>query len=243
MPYRQALESAFPDAVPVDDYLGRVHSVVAPLRFTRDRTFAAVSICRDEMTQGFVAAVGRRWDPPFSLGGLGALPSLGRTGWRAALSHVPDADGRGCLLVFGMPHLGIDPDGVVGQSLRPFQQQPTPTCGAMTALLRSLSSGDEPLPPGLNDLEADRLRRVVDAQETAADLPRDLVALTELAVSAVDAEIWAELEALDAPADMDVAVFCGIQVHLPDLTDHIVGRTGAFQGPDGVRKTLDLPTG
>ena len=112
--------------------------------------------CRDEMTQGLVGAVGRRWDPPFSLGGLGALPSLGRTGWRAALSHVPDADGRGCLLVFGMPHLGIDPDGNVGQSLRPFQQHPTPTCGAMTALLRSLSSSQEPLPPGLDDLEVRR---------------------------------------------------------------------------------------
>ena len=240
MSYRRALESAFPDAVPVDDYLGRVHSVVAPLGFTRDRTFAAVSICRDEMTQGLVGAVGRRWDPPFSLGGLGALPSLGRTGWRAALSHVPDADGRGCLLVFGMPHLGIDPDGVVGQSLRPFQQQPTPTCGAMTALLRSLGSGSEPLPPGLDDLEADRLRRVVDAQE--AQLPDDLVGLTELAVNAVDAEIWAELEALEAPAEMDIAVFCGIQVHLPDLTDHIVGRTGAYQGADGVRTPVTLPT-
>ena len=239
MSYRRALETAFPEAVTVDDYLGRVHSVVAPLGFTRDRTFAAVSICRDELTQNLVAAVARRWDPPFSLGGLGALPSLGRTGWRAALSHVPDADGRGCLLVFGMPHLGIDPDGTVGQSLRPFQQQPTPTCGAMTALLNSLRREAEPLPPGLEDLEADRLRRVVDRQ--GAELPDDLVGLTELAVHAVDEEMWAELDALGAPAEMDVAVFCGIQIHLPDLTDHIVGRTGAFQGADGQRRTLTLP--
>lgn len=224
--------------MPVDDYLGRVHSVIEPLGFTRDRTFAAVSICRDELTQGLVGTVARRWDPPFSLGGLGALPSLGRTGWRSALSHVPDADGRGHLLVFGMPHIGIDPDGVVGQSWRPFQKNPTPTCGAMTALLNSLRDGLEPLPPGLEDLEADRLRRVVEGQED--ELPHDLVELTKLAVAAVDAEMWAELEALDAPADMDVAVFCGIQVHLPDLSEHIVGMTGAFQGADGERRTLDL---
>lgn len=240
MSYRRALEAAFPSAVPVDDYLGRVHSVVAPLGFTRDRTFAAVSICRDEMTQGLVGAVGRRWDPPFSLGGLGALPSLGRTGWQAALSHVPDADGRGHLLVFGMPHLGIDPDGALGQSLRPFQTRPTPTCGAMAALLDSLRNGFTPVPQGLDDREAERLRRLVDAQHE--ELPHDLVALTKLAVQAVDAEMWAELEALEAPAEMDVAVFCGIQVHLPDLTDHIVGMTGAFQGADGRRQELELPT-
>lgn len=238
--YRRTLESSFPDAIPVDDYLGRVHSVVAPLGFTRDRTFAAVSICRDEMTQGLVGAVGRRWDPPFSLGGLGALPSLGRTGWRAALSHVPDAEGRGHLLVFGMPHLGIDPDGVIGQSLRPFQNKPTPTCGAMSALLQSLREGMEPLPPGLNDDEAERLRRLVDAQKD--ELPHDLVALTRLAVAAVDAEIWAELDALGAPEEMDIAVFCGIQIHLPDLTDHILGMTGAYQSDDGVRRSLDIET-
>jgi len=238
--YRRALEQAFPDAVPVDDYLGRVHSVVAPLGFTRDRTFAAVSICRDEMTQGLVGAVGRRWDPPFSLGGLGALPSLGRTGWQAALSHVPDTDGRGHLLVFGMPHLGIDPDGVLGQSLRPFQSHPTPTCGAMTALLNGLRHGFAPVPEGLDDREAERLRRLVDAQDD--ELPDDLVGLTKLAVGAVDAEMWSELDALGANAEMDIAVFCGIQVHLPDLTDHIVGMTGAFQGEDGERRSLALPT-
>lgn len=238
MTYRRTLEATFPESLPVDDYLGRVHSLVAPLGFTRDRTFAAVSICRDEMTQGLVGAVGRRWDPPFSLGGLGALPSLGRTGWQAALSHVPDSDGRGHLLVFGMPHLGIDPDGVIGQSLRPFQTEPTPTCGAITALLRSLQRGRTPVPPGLDDHEAERLLRLVDAQRD--ELPHDLVALTRVAVDAVDAEIWAELDALGAPAEMDIAVFCGIQVHLPDLTDHIVGVTGAYQGADGVRRSLEL---
>lgn len=238
MAYRRALETTFPSAMPVDEYLGRVHAVVAPLGFTRERTFAAVSICRDEMTQGLVGAVGRRWDPPFSLGGLGALPSLGRTGWQAALSHVPDVDGRGHLLVFGMPHLGIDPDGVVGQSLRPFQSSATPTCGAMTALLWGLRDGFPPVPPGLDDREAERLRRLVDAQHD--ELPLDLVSLTQLAVGAVDTEMWAEIDALGATDEMDVAVFCGIQVHLPDLTDHIVGMTGSFQGADGERTPLRL---
>jgi hypothetical protein len=110
----------------------------------------------------------------------------------------------------------------------------------MTALLRSLRNGMEPLPPGLDDHEADRLRRIVDAQDT--ELPDDLIGLTRLAVHAVDGEIWAELEALEAPADMDIAVLCGIQVHLPDLTDQIVGMTGSFQGADGVRRPLDLLT-
>lgn len=238
MPHRAALAQDFPEAVTYEKFLSQVEHVVLPLGFDRERTFAALSLCRDELTEPLLEAVARRWDRPFNLGGLGAMPSLGRTGWRAALSHVPHDEGRGHLIVFGFPHLGIDPDGHVGQSLRRHQSHPTPTCGAMVALLGALNDGVDPLPPGLEDVEADRMRRVIESQ--SEELPRDLVALTKLAVRAVDDEMWAELEALEAHHDMDIAVISGVQVHLPDDVDHIWPWAASFQGEDGVRRPLAL---
>ena len=236
MLHTEALNLAFPQAVSSEQYLARVAKLVSPLGFAREHSFAAVSVCRDELTQSFLDLVARRWDQPFSLGGLGALPSLGRTGWRAALSHVPQDPDRGHLIVFGMPHIGIDPEGNIGQSLRRHQNEVTPTCGAMAALLSSLRNGFEPLTPGLDDHEAERLRRIVDSQSD--QLPDNLLELTKLAAAAVNDEMWVELDALGAYKEMDIAVFCGIQIHLPDEVDFIYPVASAFMGSDGITKAL-----
>jgi hypothetical protein len=219
-------------------YMSKVEHAVSSEGFDREHTFAAVSVCRDELTQSLIGAVAHRWDQPFNLGGLGARPALGRTGWRAALSHVPCEEQRGHLIVFGFPHIGIDPNGVIGASLRRHQHHTTPTCGAMAALLASLGTDPEPLPPGLDDDEAERLRRIVDGVES--DLPRDLLSLTKIAARAVDHEMWTELDALEAYRDMDVAVFTGVQVHLPGDVDHIWPSSATLQGADGRRVPLEL---
>ncbi len=238
MTYRTTLESDFPGAVSYERYLARVEKAVLPLGFDREHTFAAVSICRDELAQPFMQAVSRRWDHPFHLGGLGAVPSLGRTGWRAALAHVPD-DSRGRLIVFGLPHIGIDPDGAIGDSLRRHQHRVTSTCGALTALLDSLSQPVEPPTPGLDDHEADRLREVI-ASYVGEQLPADLLELTRVAAAAVEAEMWTELDALRAHDDMDIVVLCGIQVHLPDDVDHVLPTSAMFCGADGDRRPLQI---
>ncbi|MEX0768284.1 MAG: hypothetical protein WD029_07420 [Microthrixaceae bacterium] len=238
MLHTDALNENFPEAISSEHYLARVARLVAPLGFAREHSFAAVSVCRDELTQSFTEQVAKRWDQPFNLGGLGALPSLGRTGWRAALSHVPLDHDRGHLIIFGLPHIGIDPAGNIGQSLRRHQLEPTPTCGAMAALLGSLRNGFEPLTPGLDDNEAERLRRIVDTQ--AAELPDNLLELTKLAAAAVHTEMWVELEALEAHTEMDIAVFCGIQIHLPDEVDFISPVTSSFMGSDGVLQNIQI---
>ncbi len=238
MPYIKTLNASFPGATSFANYLAKVDKVTTPLGFDRANSFAAVSLCRDELAQSFLAEVERRWEQPFNLGGLGALPSLGRTGWDACLSHVPSENSRGHLIVFGMPHIGLDPDGTLGQTLRRHQSKATSTCGAMVGLLQSLTEGVTPPPEGLNDLEAERLNEVMLSQ--ADELPRDLLKLTKIAAHAVDEEIWAEIEALKAYETMDVAVFCAIQVHLPDDVDHIWPVASAIQGADGKRISIEL---
>ncbi|MFN7970047.1 MAG: hypothetical protein U0P47_12005 [Acidimicrobiales bacterium] len=239
MPIVARLRSQFPDATPVGTYLDRVAAALDPFDFRPDGTFAAVSICRDELTQQLIEQVAQRWHRPFALGGLGGLPSLGRTGWQACLSHVPDADGRGHLLVFGLPHIGMDPAGELGQSLRRHQDRPTSTCGAINALLDVLKNGPaESLPPGLDDHEAQRLLRF--AEQGSGTVPLEIVELTLRVAAAIEDEMWTELDALEAWRTMDVAVFCGLQIHVPERSDHVLSTGASVKGADGVRRPLVL---
>lgn len=239
VPILGRLSSQFPDAVPVGTYLDRVATALDPFDFRPEATFAAVSICRDELTQHLIEQVAERWHRPFALGGLGALPSLGRTGWQACLSHVPDTSGRGHLLVFGTPHIGMDQEGTLGQSLRRHQDRPTSTCGAIVSLLEMVRSGStDSLPPGLDDHEAHRLLRLV--QDESGTVPLELVELTHRVALAVEKEMWTELDALAAWRDMDVAVFSGVQIHVPERSDHIWPTGASVKGADGVRHALAI---
>lgn len=239
MPVLSLLRQQFPDAVPVGTYLDSVATALDPYGFHPDRAFAAVSICRDEMTQHLIEQVAERWHRPFALGGLGALPSLGRTGWKACLSHVPDTADRGCLLVFGMPHIGMVSDGDVGQSLRRNQQLPTSTCGAVVSLLEAVRTGEvDTLLSAPDDQEAQRLLRFV--YDEASAMPLDVIELTHRVALAVEAELWAELDALGAHHDMDIAVCCGVQIHVPERSDHIWSTGASVMGADGVRHQLEI---
>lgn len=244
-------QESTPDALcaaqPMEDYLDRAGLALSAHGFVRDRTFAAVSLCRDELTHPMLAGIAARWDLPFNLGGLGALPSLGRTGWGACLSHVPGGDGRGHLVVFGFPHIGLNPDGSPGSSIRRAQEEPTPTCGALVALLESM--GADPIaepgtlrsgPAGhLADAEADRLRALVGAELTGEAV--DLVDLTLATERAVNKEIWLELEELAPWDSMDVAVLTGVQVHTHGGRDRIMGIDARLRvGPGAEEHVLDL---
>lgn len=225
-------------AVPQSQYLDEVVARLEPWGFTADATLAAVSICRDELTQHLIAAVTQRWGPTFALGGLGGMPTLGRTGWGACLAHVPDTVERGRLLVIGATHIGIGPHGSPGQNVRHGQGDATPTCGALCALLASWGEHPTAGPDhsGLTDDEAQLLRRLVEA-ELDTD-PRGIVDLTVAATHAVEVEMMAQLDALDPWDRIDVAVFTGIQVHLDGVEDRLLGVGATLRGAGGTRTTL-----
>jgi hypothetical protein len=232
----QSVRETFPDAAPIKDFLDRVERTLAPRDFSVDSTLTMVSSCRDELTHPLPLAVSERMDLSFNLGGLGGMPSLGRTGWQAALSHVPNAGGRGHVVVIGMTHIGFGPDGTAGESLRRHQDHATSTCGALVAIF---SAPDEPeaVPEGLDDHEKNRLRQLVaEVESTPAT---SIVEFTRRAATAVETEMWAQLEALEAWRDSDVAVFCGIQIHVDGEPDHIVVTGAQIQLSDGRREHLD----
>lgn len=225
-------------AVPQTQYLDEVTARLAPWGFSGDATLAAVSICRDELTQHLIADVTERWGPTFALGGLGGIPTLGSTGWSACLAHVPDTAQRGKLLVIGATHIGIGPVGEPGHNLRHGQSGPTPTCGALSALLATWGEAPQVTAEqsALSDDEAQLLRRLVE-EEFDSD-PEGIVELTLAATRAVEAEMMAQLDALDPWGHMDVAVFTGVQVHLDGVEDHVLGVNATLRGVDGTRTPL-----
>lgn len=233
-PSLDAALTAFPGAVAIEPFLDRVEALLAPRDFLADRTLAMVSTCRDELTHPLTRAVTDRVGLAFNLGALGGVPSLGRTGWRAALSHVPDHGGRGHIVVLGMTHVGFGPDGTAGESLRRFQEQPTPTCGALVSILHD--GDDETLPDALDDNEKDRLKRLMRA--VSSERSTDVLGITRRAADAIALEMRAELAALEAWRTMDVAVFCGVQVHVHDHPDLIATTESWLQGADGRTEAL-----
>ena len=227
--------AAFPDAQPIPEFLDSVSAELAPRGFTVEHTFAMVSTCRDELTVPLMRAVTDRLDMAFNLGALGGVPSLGRTGWNAALSHVPTYEGRGHVVVLGMTHIGFGPDGTAGESLRRHQDHATPTCGALMAILRA-EGASEPLPDALDDNEKDRLRHLM--KNVSPERSGTPLGITKRAAEAVAAEMWADLDALEAWRTMDVAAYCGIQVHVQDHADLIAITDAQFVGADGIRTSL-----
>ena len=227
--------AAFPGAVPIPEFLDNVSAELATRGFTLEHTFAMVSTCRDELTVPLMRAVTERLDLAFNLGALGGVPSLGRTGWNAALSHVPMHEGRGHVVVLGMTHIGFGPDGTPGESLRRHQDHPTATCGALMSILHS-EGADEPLPDALDDNEKDRLRHLM--KRVSHERSGTPLGITHRAAQAVTAEMWVDLDALEAWRTMDVAAYCGVQVHVQDHEDLIAVTDAQFVGADGVRTSL-----
>ncbi|MFM7067851.1 MAG: hypothetical protein ACKOYM_00165 [Actinomycetes bacterium] len=235
--------ATFPTATTIDEFLSVVETRVESRGFSADRTLAMVSTCRDELTHPLTRAVIDRIGLAFNLGALGGVPSLGRTGWRAALSHVPSTNGRGHIVVIGMTHIGFGPDGTAGESLRWHQDHVTPTCGALMSILQAEddASDDTRDDTVLDDAEKDRLRQLINS--VSGERSTTPVNITQRAAEAVATEMWAELEALEAYRTMDVAVFCGVQIHVHDHADLIAVTDAQFQGADRVRTPLTDPTG
>lgn len=230
--FEAVLAETFPGALPSSVFLDRVRASVDTLGFTVEHTLPLISVCRDELTSRFAGAIESEWGLAFTLAGLGGVPALGRTGWNAALSHIPDDGGRGAVIVFGFPHIGIESDGAIGVTLRQNQIEPTPTCGALAAIFDMVGRHALPTEVDVDDYEATRLAlRLVDPLHP----PRSLAELTISSLDALEVDLWKAIDGVRLWESHDVAVFCGVQVHGRD-DDWIWPRDAWYTLADGHRR-------
>lgn len=215
------LNEYFPDAVPIEDYVKRTHAAALPYGLVSENTLAMVGVCRDELTWALGEPVRAAWGPPFVMGAMAGMLLFGATGLRAAMAHAPGADGRQRFVVYAMPHVGIDTDGVLGFVNRPGQGRRTAACGALMAFRNELADGGKvnvDLDPA--DLEMSLLRQRLLRAIPYGEVP-GVVEFTRIAAEVILEDLLYTASSLTEWADADVAVFTGIQVHTPD-GDYVV---------------------
>lgn len=217
--------------VALDDFVLWSEWALARVGFRPSNCLPVVAACRDELMAGLEEEVTRTWGRPFQVGALGGLVFLGRTGVQAALGHAPGEDGRHRFVVFCLPHIGIDDDGVVGRVHRRGMHRGSTACGALAAYRADLGSrgagsraraGAGGADVDADDVEQSLLRRRLGVLLDEGSVP-SLTDLTELARQAAVADIRRYVDLARGSEPVDVAYVSGIVVHLPEGADRVAG--------------------
>jgi hypothetical protein len=108
----------FPGAVFSSTAFTQINNTLLSLGFTDDNTLFASSVCVDEINH-FDSSLNNRLKEfrgeCFYMGGLGGIPFIGKVGFGAVSAHVPHG---GNLFILFAPHVGVTPDGKIGQYAR-----------------------------------------------------------------------------------------------------------------------------
>lgn len=147
-----SIRTFFPGALPNSQIIQRVQKKLSTREYRPYNTILGASLCSDEidsttlsLQDGFKNAMAVKKDGGvFNLGGLGGVPFVGKSGFGAFLSHVPDS---GKVLIIYGPHVGISNEGVVGKVERVGQSKPSGSCGAGVGAYKALLAGGR----GAND--------------------------------------------------------------------------------------------
>lgn len=214
-------QDVFGETVAVDDFVTWSEWALARVGFRPSNCLPLVGLCRDELMAGVDDAVSRVWGRPFQVGSLAGMVFLGRTGVHAALGHVPGEDRRHRLVVFCLPHIGIDDEGVVGRVQRRGMYRASAACGALAGFRSQLEDGHRDFALDPDDVEQSLLRMRL-APLSGDGPPPSLAALTELARAASVEDMHRYVDLARGREPVDVAYISGIVVHLPEDVDHVV---------------------
>jgi hypothetical protein len=229
----------FPDAMPIDEFVKRTHESVLPHGLVSENTLAMVGVCRDELTGALSEPVRAAWGPPFVMGSMAGMLLLGAAGLRAAMAHAPGSDGRQRFVVYAMPHVGIDTDGVIGSVNRPGQARKTPACGALMAFRAELASRQVKGDLDPYDLEMSLMRQRLLRAIPYGNIP-GVVELTTIARDAILEDLLRTAEKQPGWDEADVAIFSGIQIHTPEGDFVAPGRSSVCLAGDQGDSLLDI---
>ena len=113
------LIKSFPNAKFTSEAFKKINQVILSLGCHPENTLFASSVCVDEINHhkdSLNRQLADFWGECFYMGGLGGLPFVGKTGFKAYSHHVPN-DGH--ILILFAPHVGIAEDGIIGKYCRP----------------------------------------------------------------------------------------------------------------------------
>ena len=223
-PFDRTLAEHYPESIPQADFVEASAELLSRYGFERSSTLAGIAACRDELAGSLVHDVESAWGPGFNLMALAGMLTAGRTGISAAADHAPVEGGRRRLVLFAMPHIAISERGVVGEIVRPGVPVPSPACGALSALRRTLA--EERAAPAFDRFDAEQTL-LAERLSSAATVDRrtSLVELTELAAAAIAEDALALFDHVRGrDRSVDGAILTGVQIHGPGGRDFVAPR-------------------
>mmetsp|Transcript_7991 Transcript_7991/g.22905 ORF Transcript_7991/g.22905 Transcript_7991/m.22905 type:complete len:1007 (-) Transcript_7991:160-3180(-) len=219
-----AVQSHFPAAVGMDDFLFRVEMLLGGHGFYGNNSIAVANMCCEGITCGLKYKIKQAFPLVFNINGLGGVITCGLTGIGAGLSHSPKSvGGKERYVFFSFPHIGINSRGEVDAVTRPWQPGAPPSaCGALIAVLGELTAeglkANSPCEavhtakdPEFSILKQCIAKRMLQEEREPADV--GLVEATKMAERQITADLEALIEKVVDPRKADYAIVTGVQIH------------------------------
>lgn len=217
--FQQAMQTYFPNALPLREYMSKTFDCLKPYGFEDENTMGMVAICRDEITELLFHEVTKYWGKTFNCCSLAGFLTMGKTGLAAATDHTPIFEGKRRFTFYAMPHIAISRNGEIGKVYREGQEKASHACGALEVIVEELKSGPINLETDLQDIEQSIIRQRILSNLFYGSKP-DLVEMTKLACQIISKDAEKLLNTLDDSV-FEYAVMTGIQIHGPMETQWV----------------------
>jgi hypothetical protein len=203
-------------------------SVVSVLRktfgskkLTPANTIYGQSICSDEINSSpntLSDMLRTFFTHVFPLGGIGGAPFVGKTGFKAFSSHVPDSGN--VFIVYG-PHVGVSLEGEIGKCRRRGQNVDSTACGALVAAYNQCCACHQGNGEGL-DMQQDWLRQqVAPCVEKVSKAPVPMAQLALEAFVIVHNKLQSIIDTDFGPGCL--VLLGGVQINMPEgMEDHFL---------------------
>eukprot|EP00930_Biecheleria_cincta_P047457 TRINITY_DN32903_c0_g1_i1.p1 TRINITY_DN32903_c0_g1~~TRINITY_DN32903_c0_g1_i1.p1 ORF type:complete len:710 (-),score=113.32 TRINITY_DN32903_c0_g1_i1:12-2141(-) len=239
-PVYKAMHKYFPGALPSQALHERKRAILQKYGIEPKNTIMGTSLCPDEINNEVTdvpVLMQSYWGEVFPMGGISGAPFVGKTGFKAFSSHVPD-DGN-IVILFG-PHVGIDESGEIGKCLRQGQRHTSSACGAVIGAYKACLNSDAPLvvEPGSYDRQMDWIKaQLAPHVQSISRTDNPMAALAHQSYIMVKDKLEHCVN-----NDFGSGYMCligGIQINLPEgLEDHFLPYT--FELRKAGEPTVDL---
>lgn len=218
------------------DFVKKTYHALKAYGFTDENTIAATCICRDEIAQSLRSIVKHMWGgEAFNLSSLGGMFFAGKTGLAAAMHHSPQAGGKERYVFYALSHIAINEEGRIGVCKRTGRAGESSACGALHALQKEMAGGKVDFQMDNEDVEQSLIRMRLLREIPYGRVP-DLLELTRVAQTAIQADIENTLAKVVDTKKSDYAVVTGMQVHGPEA--NYVWPAACYAVVDGVKHKI-----
>jgi hypothetical protein len=221
--FAQKLQSHFPGAIPIEEYIRLTKKEIESYQFTYENTLGVISTCRDEIAEVLELKINKYWGKTFDFRSLSSLLIAGKTGIQTVLGHTPIEKGIGRFVFYAMPHIAISEQGEVGNVYREGIEPVSHACGSLSAVLAELESGRINFLTDPYDLEQSTVRqKILSNIRYGQEL--NLVDITKL-VSKINGQDLERIQSIIDLQKYEFAVLTGVLIHGPKDTHWVYPQT------------------